>query len=87
MSTKRTNPRRLPATQADVDRAKDAGMKEATGYAMAIMLTVLVDKFDGADYIADVWREVNDLSDSVVKGYVTVADLRNTLKREYEIEI
>jgi len=84
---KRTNPRRRPATMADVAKAKQDAFAEAVRYAMAIMLTVLVDKFNGRDYIADVWREVNDLSDSVTKGYVSVPDLIRTLRDEYSISI
>ena len=34
-----------------------------------------------------VWDEVNDLSDSIARGYVSVSDLRDVLKREYDIEI
>ena len=33
------------------------------------------------------WDKVNYLSDSIVKGYVNVADLRRTLKEEYDIEV
>lgn len=83
----RTNPRRRPVTMADVAKAKQDAFAEAVHYAMAIMLTVLVDKFNGRDYIADVWREVNDLSDSVTKGYVSVPDLIRTLRDEYSVSI
>lgn len=83
----RTNPRRRPATMADVAKAKQDAFAEAVRYAMAIMLTVLVDKFNGRDYLADVWREVNDLSDSVTKGYVSVPDLIRTLRDEYSVSI
>lgn len=72
---------------ADVAKAKQDAFAEAVRYAMAIMLTVLVDKFNGRDYIADVWREVNDLSDSVTKGYVSVPDLIRTLRDEYSVSI
>lgn len=85
---KKTNPRRQPATMADVQRAKDTAMAEAVGYAMAIFFTVLCDKEHAdVEIMRRVWDEVNDLSDSVAKGYVSVTDLKNTLKREYDIEI
>jgi hypothetical protein len=87
MSKKRTNPRRRPATQADVNRAKDFAMREAANYATAIMLSVLLDKFNAKDYISDVWREVNKLAESIVEGRVSVADLQHTLKEEYGIEL
>lgn len=84
---KKINPRRIPATQADVERAKRQAMLEATEYAMALMLTVLLDKFNAADYIQDVWAEVNKLAESVTEGRVTVSDLIYTLKAEYGINL
>ena len=82
---KKTPLNRRPATMADVKRAKQSAMADATTYAMAIMLTVLVDKFNGADYIADVWREIIKLSGEVTEGRVTVPDLKCVLKEEYGI--
>ena len=79
---KKTPPSRRPATMADVKRAKAAAMAEAVSYASAIFLTVLVDKFNGEDYIADVWNEVLKLSEEITEGRVTVADLKHVLKTE-----
>ena len=85
MSKKKTNPRRRPATEADVKRARDEAVKEAVHLASAIFLTVLVDKFDGADWIQQVWEEVNKLSEEVIEKRVSVADLVHVLKEEYNI--
>ena len=84
----KTNPRRRPATQADVERAKKAAQGEAISLAMTIMFTALLDKegFTQED-LQRLWREVNDLSDSIAKGYVSAADLRNVLRREYEVYV
>lgn len=87
MSTKRINPRRRPATAADVKRAKDNAMGQATRLAMAIFLTVLVDKFGGADHIKDVWDEVVKLSEEIIEGRVSVSDLADVLDKEYDIII
>ena len=80
------NPRNRPVNMADLERVKKKAFQEATDYAMAIFLTVLLDK-EGADkeIIQRVWGEVNELCDSIIKGYVSVADLRQTLKDEYDI--
>lgn len=84
----KVNPRRRPATGADVERAKKAAFTEAVDYAMAIFFTVLCDKEQADKEIMQrVWGEVNDLADSVAKGYVSVADLRRTLNDEYDILI
>lgn len=87
MAKHKTPPRRRPATWADVERAKTEASSRTVLSAMAVFLTVLVDKFNGADYIQDVWKEVNALSDAITEGYVSIADLKHTLKEEYGIEL
>ena len=79
------NPRSRPATQADVKRAWEKGVIDGVGNASAIFLTVLVDKFGGADHIKDVWLEINKLSEEVKERRVSVADLRRVLSEEYNI--
>lgn len=85
---KKVNPRRKPATQADIKRVKKRTTDDALNLAMALMLTVLLDKegYDKAG-IQRVWGNVNDLSGSVAKGYVNLHDLRKTLNDEYDIVI
>ena len=80
---KKVDPRRRPATQADVQRAKQKGQEEAVKLAWSILFTVLRDK-EGYDLdgLQRVWKEVDDLSDSIAKGYCTVTDLRDVLKQE-----
>ena len=84
---KKVNPRRRPATWADVERAKDDAAKEAIVYAMCIFFTVLVDKFNGADYIQDVWKAVDKLSEEIKEGRVSMSDLKHVLLEEYGIEV
>lgn len=83
MKGKRTNPRRVPATAADVNKAKKQATEYAIAQAWSIFFTVLRDK-EGYEIedLARVWREIEDLSDSVSKGYCTIADLRNVLRQE-----
>ena len=85
---KKVNPRRRPATQADVQRAKQKGQEEAVKLAWSILFTVLRDK-KGYDLegLQRVWKEVDDLSDSIAKGYCTVTDLRDVLKQEIGADI
>lgn len=80
---KKVNPRRRPATQADVQRAKQKGQEDAIKLAWSILFTVLRDK-EGYDLegLQRVWKEVDDLSDSIAKGYCTVTDLQDVLKQE-----
>ena len=86
--SRKTNPRRRPATMADVERAKQEAQAEAISHAMTIFFTVLCDKHAATDAeLRQFWDEVNYLSESVVKGYVSLADLRHTLRTERGIEI
>ena len=87
MSKKRTNPRRRPATQADVERAKNVAVREATTATLAIVLSVLLDKFGAQDYIQDVWREINNRAEAVSQGYASIADYKHILKKDYGIEL
>jgi hypothetical protein len=83
----RTNPRKRPATQADVNRARAEAVNEAVRMASAIILTVLCDKFNGADHIGDVWTEVCKLSEEIKERRVSVSDLITVLTEEYGIEV
>lgn len=86
--SKKINPHRRPATQADIIRAKNAAKSEAISLTSIILMTVLWDKehYTPED-MQRVWREVEDLSDSIIKGYCNIADLRNVLKKEAGIVI
>ena len=84
---KKINPRRHPATGADVKRAWERGVIDGVRNASAIFLIVLVDKFNGADYVRDIWIEINKLSEEVLEQRVSVADLRRVLLDEYGVEV
>ena len=86
--SRKTNPRRRPANMADVERARQEAQAEAISYAMTIFFSVLCDKRGATDAeLRQFWDEVNYLSESVVQGYVSLADLRHTLRTERGIEI
>ena len=83
---KKTNPRRRPVSQADVDKAKREAQNQAINCAWAIFFTVMRDKEGyGKERLKRVWREVNDLSDSITQGYVSIKDLMRTLDEEINI--
>ena len=85
---KKVNPRRRPATQADVERARDEAVRETVRFCMVVFFTVLLDKFAASkEDLQRVWNEVNDLSDSVKKKYVSLKDLKTVLVEEYDIHL
>ena len=83
MATK-TNPRRIPRTQADVDRAYDKGLTDGTICGLTVMLYVLKDKFDAEDeQLLEFSQVFNRTIDAMNEGYVTEADLKTVVKEEY----
>ena len=84
---KKTNPRRRPATGADVARSFNEGVVAGVSNACAIILTVLLDKFDFGEQIPEVWNEINKLSEEVKERRVSLADLRTVLREDYGIEV
>ena len=85
---KKVNPRRQPATMANVKRAKGKAEESALAAAWSIFFTVLRDKEGySLEDLRRTWGEVEDLSDSIAKGYCTVADLREILKLEEGVNL
>ena len=82
---KQTNPRKRPRTEEDVKRAFERGVHEGVRQCSAIFLTVLLDKFNGEDYIRDVWGEIEKLAVEVAERRVSVKDLERVLGDEYNI--
>lgn len=81
------NPRRIPRTQADVDRAYTDGVKDGSHIASVIMMSALLDKFGLEDRIPEVWAAFEKLSLAVMERRATVADLRTVLREEYKMDI
>ena len=86
MATKK-NPRNRPRTQADVDRAFYKGQDQGIKLAIVIFLTVLLDKFNGADYIQEVWEACNKLSEEIAEGRVNLRELMDVMLDEYDIQL
>ncbi len=86
MKSKRVNPRRRPATEADVEKAWEKGVLDGCNNASALFLIAVADMYDWGQYIPEIWGQINKLSAEVAEGRISFADLRNTLKEEYGIE-
>lgn len=88
MSGKKVNPRKRPASQADVDRAKRTAVSQAINQTQAIVFIALLDK-EGWDrgQLLKLWHEVCDVSDSIAQGYIKLPDIIDTLRQEYGIDL
>jgi len=89
MGKRKVNPRNVPVSAADVKKAEARATELAEEKALlmyaALFLTVLLDKYNGADYINSVWNDVVKLAEEVSEGRVSVVDLLTVLRDEYHI--
>ena len=73
---------------SDINKIKRQAFKDAVNYAIVIFLTVLLDKEGAdADILQRVGREINDLSESIDRGYCDLNDLKKVLREEYGVKI
>jgi len=85
---KRVNPRRVPCSLADVERAHTAGMDFGMEFALNITLYVLKDKHDApSEDIMQLRDEFMYVIDSVAKGYLTYPDIRQALNDDYDLSV
>lgn len=88
MKNKKINPRKRPASMADVEKAKKDATGEAISLSIALFFTVMVDKYGfDADTLKSVWNDINKLSQEVSEGRVNLHDLKQVLIEEYGIEL
>ena len=80
---KKTNPRRQPTTQADVDKAYERGIKEGMDRAAAFFLSVMRDRFDASPEECDrIWQAINERAESVNQRYAKLLDFEKALLEE-----
>lgn len=88
MPKKRINPRRRPATKADVEKAKKYAQDKSIAATSAIVMFVLREKFGfGKVRLTRFWNEVDSLSEDVIKGEVKIEEIEEVLLNEYGIDV
>ena len=81
---KKTNPRHIPLSQADVPKIRD----EAIHLAFALFLTILKDNFGfDNDQIVFAWERADKLSKEAADGRISLLDLTEVLRSEYNIDL
>lgn len=84
----KVNPRRKPATQADVERAAKEGRDLGLEFALNLVLFVLKDKHDAPDEeILQLRDEFMYVVDSVAHKYLSYSDIVRTLKGDYDLAV
>ena len=80
----KTNPKKVPRTEADVIRAKMRGQEEGVEYAIYIVLYALADKSGfSEEQIQKIGRDCNYIADSINKRYINYSDIKRMIQEEY----
>lgn len=88
MSKKKVNPRKKPASEADIKRAKDDAAEKAIKMSDILILTVLLDRFGfGVEELNEAWIALHKLADEISEKRVSLYDLRKVLRDEYYIDV
>lgn len=86
--SKKVNPRRRPATQADVERAKREATVEAMKRVLYLILFLLIDKHGAPlEDIQQLAMEVNEEADSVASGEIKWQDIEWVVETEYDVHL
>ena len=86
MKGKKTNPRNIPATQADVKKARRLGERDGSDLAFTIFFTAVLDKgIIPREDIPKLWDACLYVSDSFRQNYVKIFEQQQMLKEEYGI--
>ena len=85
---KKVNPRRKPATQADVEKAKNEAKTFALDAAIAICAMANHDVFQfGKIRMKRWWDYVESLSEDVLNGQTTIPEIQEALWNECGINL
>ena len=85
---KKVNPRRRPASMADVERAKSEAVCKAIVLTKALTFTALLDEdIIKPEDVKRGWDRTKYLADSVNKGYCSIQDMYDTLIADYGVDL
>ena len=88
MGKKKTNPNKIPRTQADCDREYHRGLTDGAVRSVVICLWTMVDAFHASEEQIKLFeRELRYNLDSIAKGSAKLGDLARALREEYHLEV
>lgn len=81
---KKQNPRNIPATLADVEKARSDGIEKG----LLLCVWTLVDsKFLTPEQITEFAQAVNKTAESISERYIKWKDIEVTLTEEYQVQL
>jgi hypothetical protein len=84
---KNTNSKKIPRSQADVDKAYDRGIITGFRGGDLLWMNAILDKYEDQIDLISVWNSVKKLQEEVSEGRITFKDVKSTLKNEYKIDM
>ena len=84
---KDVNPNKIPRTEADVKDAFGKGVQLGLKLEDLIWLNVILDKYEEDVDLEKVWQNIQKLQHEIAEGRVSWADIRNSLKEDYLIQL
>ena len=84
---RRVNPNKVPATQADVKRAKRDGAEAGLVIAVWAAVKRLEENDVPEEGIQQYASDVMDVCENINKGYLKYADIKKALLDQYGIEV
>ena len=84
----KTNPRRRPATQADVEKARLDGREEGFNFTTNVMLFILADRYGWSiEQIDDFVKRFELYCTQIGNRNVKYADIVDTVRKEYGFDV
>ena len=88
MPKQKLNPRKIPRTQSDCDKAYKRGQTETIEFACAVACISLHDVFEpDAETMQKFNQKFNQTVSAILNGEIKYADVVNALKEEYGLEM
>ena len=83
-----TNPRRIPRTEADVERAYKRGQTETIEFACAVACISLHDVFEpSGEQMQKFNQKFNQTVSAILNGEVKYAEIVSALHDEYSLDL
>lgn len=88
MGKQKVNPRRRPASVADVEKAYELGKRETIEFAIAVACLSVMDTFSPTEEQMSAFHDkYNKNVGAIVDGAIKYQDVLDTLKDEYDLEV
>lgn len=82
----KTNPKKIPATMADVKKAYKQGIDKGVSDAFAIILIALLDGgIIDREQVGEMSDRIFSAAESIKKKYAKTEDFKQVLKTEYDL--